>query len=312
MSQTDNFPFVSVIIPVKNGADRLRLCLEALRQQTYPRHMYEIIVADNDSTDDIASVARANPGVCFVHEKLPGPAAARNAGVAQAKGEMLAFTDADCIPKPEWIAEGVCALEHAQIIGGRIDVIPPRSHAPSVIEKYSYATSFRQHHFVNNNSFAATGNIFMRRNTWAAVGPFDARLIAHEDVEFCHRAKKKGIETVYAHAAVVTHPIHYSNVASLLRKVAYHTRGSVQYWRLQGGHTMPLFSALLKDIFPIDALSRTTSRRREVGCMRMPILLIATIRIFLFGPIQFFSRLYFAAQGNRIFMRQYAPPEKGI
>jgi len=90
---------VSVIVPAYNAARTLGACLEALGQQTMPREQYEIILVDDGSTDDTAQIAGRYAGVKVLKlARNRGAAAARNAGIAAAQGELLLFTDADCIP----------------------------------------------------------------------------------------------------------------------------------------------------------------------------------------------------------------------
>jgi len=117
--------FVSVIIPVFNEPQRIRKALESLVNQTYPRDTYEIIAADNGSLDATPLVLeeyrkKHSDLLCFVVEnKIQSSYAARNKGVREARGEILAFTDSDCLPARDWIESGVRALqEHAAACGG--------------------------------------------------------------------------------------------------------------------------------------------------------------------------------------------------
>src|SRR5688572_5665963 len=96
-------PVVSVIIAVWNSPCQIRQCLAALERQTLPRDQFEILVVDNGSTDDTAAVAHAVPGVTVIEEARPGSYAARNRGLVAARGEYVAFTDADCLPAPDWL-----------------------------------------------------------------------------------------------------------------------------------------------------------------------------------------------------------------
>jgi glycosyltransferase involved in cell wall biosynthesis len=117
-------PFVSAIVPVLNDAKRLKKWLEALAAQTYPKDAYGIIVVDNGSTDGAReAVERFN--LKYIREPAQGLHKARNAGIMTAKGEILAFTDADCIPAPDWLERGVSVVLSTPDCGlaaGRIDV----------------------------------------------------------------------------------------------------------------------------------------------------------------------------------------------
>ena len=87
--------FVSVIIPVFNDAERLKICLTALEKQTYPQDYYEVIVVDNGSDENLENVVKQFTQAKLAYYPELGSYAARNHGIALAKGEILAFTDAD-------------------------------------------------------------------------------------------------------------------------------------------------------------------------------------------------------------------------
>src|SRR3546814_8574240 len=91
-------PLISVIIAVWNGRATIGRCLDAVRAQSLPSEELEIIVVDNGSSDGTAEIARSVPGVIVLTEHRPGSYAARNRGLAHARGTYVAFTDADCRP----------------------------------------------------------------------------------------------------------------------------------------------------------------------------------------------------------------------
>src|SRR5689334_23846816 len=91
---------VSVIVPAYNAADTLPECLLSLGRQMRAPH--EIIVVDDGSTDETAAIARDFGAWVVATQRRSGPAAARNLGVANARGNIVAFTDADCAPSPGW------------------------------------------------------------------------------------------------------------------------------------------------------------------------------------------------------------------
>jgi glycosyltransferase involved in cell wall biosynthesis len=98
-------PSVSVVVPVYNGASTIGACLEALLAQTYDPALTEIIVVDNNSTDGTPDLVARYP-VALLHERdIQTSYAARNRGVAHAGREIVAMTDADCVPEPDWLAQ---------------------------------------------------------------------------------------------------------------------------------------------------------------------------------------------------------------
>jgi GT2 family glycosyltransferase len=197
---------VSVIIPARNAARTLPDTLEALEQQTLPREGYELIVVDDRSTDDTRALVRASNLARLVEmPRRGGSYAARNLGLDHARGEVLAFTDADCHPMDDWLQRGVSDLdEHAaDLLGGYID-LPLRPH-PSVTELLDVCYYLDQARFAQMG-FAATANLFVRRAVFDRVGPFDGTLTSNGDREFCLRATAHGFTFAYSPRTVIVHP----------------------------------------------------------------------------------------------------------
>jgi glycosyltransferase involved in cell wall biosynthesis len=194
---------VSVVVPVRDGAHVLSGCLDALGAQV-GAPAYEVVVVDNGSSDGSGDLARAHPAVTrVVVEATPGSYAARNAGIAAAAGDVLAFTDADCRPRPDWLAAGLQALVDADLVGGA--VVPVRSAAPTVWERYDRAVYLDQARAVRDEGYAATANLLVARRVLDAVGPFDATLRSSGDLEWGQRATAAGWRLVHAPDAVVDH-----------------------------------------------------------------------------------------------------------
>ncbi len=203
---------VSVVIPVKDDAARLEVCLEALTRQTLAAGAFEIIVVDNGSTrDDPRGVVAGFPGVRFETENTPGPAAARNRGMAVSRGGVIAFTDADCIPEPGWLEEGLkalAALPNGGMAGGRIFAVLSDPVQPSILGWFDRIYYFDQESCLNRWHFALTANLFVSRAVVEAVGSFDVRFreAAGEDVDFGQRVWQAGWPQAFAAAAAVRHP----------------------------------------------------------------------------------------------------------
>jgi glycosyltransferase involved in cell wall biosynthesis len=194
---------VSIVVPVRDGAAVLDHCLDALAgQEDAPPS--EVIVVDNGSRDATAELANQHPIVDRVVVELrPGSYAARNAGIAEAKGAVLAFTDADCRPEGRWLAEGIAALDKGDLVGG--DVIPCGSPSPTIWERYDRAQYLRQGDSVAKEGFAATANLFVAARVIERIGPFDAGLRSGGDFDLCKRAAASGFRLVHAPAARVHH-----------------------------------------------------------------------------------------------------------
>lgn len=204
-------PFVSVIIPVFNDGERLRLCLAALDQQTYDRSRWEAIVVDNgsDDLDLIKSVVESHDGVVLAQEPTPGSYAARNTGLTLAQGDIIAFTDADCMPAPDWLERGVGHL-NAQadcgLVAGRVAVFPENPARPNLLETYDMVIGFPQEEHLKYFKGGATANLFTRRQVIDRVGPFNQSLKSFGDFEWGHRVFLAGYGQTYAADVEVQHP----------------------------------------------------------------------------------------------------------
>ena len=206
--------FVSVIVPVFNDAARLRLCLAALSNQTYGRANYEVIVVDNGSalSAQIPAVVGDFSGVVYALETQTGSYAARNKGLTLAKGEILAFTDADCIPADNWLERGVAQLtkiEDCGLVAGKIELFF-RGDRANPIELYESVTAFPQQTLLSQQRGAATANVFTFRTVMDTVGPFDASLRSNGDIEWGQRVFAAGYRQVYAPDTCVAHPARFT------------------------------------------------------------------------------------------------------
>ncbi len=216
---------VSVIIPFHEELTLLEKCLAALEVQTYPREHVEILAIDNGTKSDLAPLKSRFPRVHWLEEKRVGSYAARNRGLQEARGDVIAFTDSDCLPAPTWIEAGVRALDAlgATIVGGRVDYLDPGRplNACEIFEEMVFLLG-NQRLLVERRNIAATANIFARRDAIVRVGPFDAELMTFGDGAWTMNAVAKGEILRYADGAVVQHPRRstYRGVSRKARRVA--------------------------------------------------------------------------------------------
>jgi glycosyltransferase involved in cell wall biosynthesis len=216
-----------VIIPVFNAATELRVCLAALEHQSYPGGRFETIVVDNGSDEPVRQVIGERADVRWLAESRPGSYAARNRGLAEARGDVIAFTDADCRPDVQWLEQGVRRLlaePRAGLVGGGIDLSVRDPLSPTAVELYERLTAFPQERYLEAYGFAATANLFTTREVVERVGPFDERLRSGGDNEWAQRVAAAGYERCYAAGARVAHPAR-SSLAELGRKIARVTGG---------------------------------------------------------------------------------------
>lgn len=214
MVQT-SLPFVSVIIPVFNDGVRLKRCLSALAQQTYPSDLYEVIVVNNgsDPAENIAGIVAQFPQAIYTDESQPGSYAARNKGMTVAKGTAIAFTDADCIPAADWIEQGVQLLQTPKVglVGGKIECSFVDPTHPTAVELYeSLWYPLPQQEFVENHHFAATANLFTFASVIQQVGGFDRTLKSNGDREWGQRVHQAGYALIYGETIQVIHPARHS------------------------------------------------------------------------------------------------------
>jgi len=220
-----NINLVSVIIPVYNDQSGIDTCIEAIAEQSWPHDRCEVIVVDNGSNPPISMDTMHGDFVRLVCCTTPGSYAARNAGIAAARGDVLAFTDADCQPDRNWISAGVAALEDAQglcIIGGEVTL--SLSQNPTTVERYQHLAGFMQRENIERLGFTVTANLFATHEQVERIGPFDEKLLSGGDREWSWRASRAGYSVRYAaNAAVRTSP--RTTLAGAIRQTRRTTGG---------------------------------------------------------------------------------------
>lgn len=227
-------PRVSVIVPVFDDALRLRRCVASiLAQREEVDGPLEVLVADNGSSDDPAGALAGLDEVRMVHEPRPGSYAARNRAASLARGDVLAFTDADCVPRAGWLRAGLAKLDGPpamDIVVGEIELFDETESdsrpTDPVVQAYETVTAFRQRHYVEALGFGPTANLFVRRSTFDAVGGFDPSLRSGGDKLFGQHAVAAGHRLGFAPEAAVGHPF---------RGTRQHLEAKVR--RLVGGDT---------------------------------------------------------------------------
>lgn len=208
---------ISVIIPHLNQESHLRASLEALHRQEGLAARREIIVVDNGSARLPVEVCAAWPDVRLVQERTPGPGPARNRGIREAHGDILAFIDADCRADPGWLAaiEAAFAKPGTHIIGGDVRVGYESPSRPTFLEPYESIYSYRNNEHIAEG-FSGTGNLATLPSVAAAVGPF-AGIETAEDRDWGLRAGTKGYVIRYVPEMIVYHPARKS-FSELTRK----------------------------------------------------------------------------------------------
>ncbi len=245
-------PFVSIIIPVWNDAERLQLCLTALENQTYPQHRFEVLVVDNGSDVSIEPVVRQFHQAKMLVEPSRGSYTARNKGILYAQGEVLAFTDADCIPEADWLEKGTSHLltvPNCGLVGGHIQFSFKNPNRPTAAEVYDQFFFLQQEFYLKTENFAATANVFTYKNVFDRVGLFNSTLKSGGDREWGKRVFAAGYAQSYAADAVICHPARDS-VKKLQKKVARVARATYYLNRDRPYFPLVLLKFVLSDLKP--------------------------------------------------------------
>lgn len=279
-------PFISIIVPVYNDPDGVRTTLESLLELDYPTDRYEILVVDNDSTDEtpetIQSYVDEYPHVRhLLEQEVQSSYAARNTAIEAARGEVFAFIDADMHVDADWLDRVAAELDDsgADYMGCDVELYFPGDR--TLADKFDLLRGFDIDRYVNDLQFAPTCCLVVRREVMETVGTFDERLVSSGDLEFGNRVAAAGFDIHYASDITMYHPTR-SSLRSNIKKAARIGRGRYQlskyYPERYGSKLRRLFNPigylpplpwLLKDTFRgWGELSRT----EKVG-----IYIIATI-----------------------------------
>ena len=185
---------ISVIVPARDAEATLGACLDGLAAQDAE---HEVIVVDDGSTDGTRALA-TRAGARVIDGGGRGPGAARDAGVAAARGDVLAFTDADCVPEPGWLRAGLAALERAELVQGA--VAPERTPGP-----YDRTVSVQR-----LSPLWEAANVFVTRAAFpgfsGGLHPRNGKELG-EDVLMGWRAVRSGARVAYAPEARVRHAV---------------------------------------------------------------------------------------------------------
>lgn len=197
---------ISVIIPTYKCTDGLKKLLASLTSNTVDFN-WEIIVADNEGSSDVRALVGSLSNACYVYEPSPGSYAARNAAVALASGDILAFVDSDCWVTPDYLASIADAMKDVKVkvVGGPVCVEICGSRS-SLWANLDSLFAFRVEQSIQHKGVTLTANLVVRREHFLRVGYFNALLKSGGDTEWCYRSKAIGFPVLLKRNIVVYHP----------------------------------------------------------------------------------------------------------
>jgi len=229
-------PTVTVVVPVRNGTKVLPLCLNAMKTQSYPAELFEVIVIDDESTDDTAKMVESMAAewqatgiktkLRLIRKPWGGAGAARNRGVAEAWGEVVLFTDADCEPVSTWIEEMMKPLADPSVQAVAGGYLTKQSSAVARLAQAEFEDRYRYVARYKYVDIAFTHSAAVRKPAFIQSKGFDERIPNNaDDLELSYRLAVSGHPIVFAPKGLVyhQHPATWSDY--IKKKIG---RG---YWR---------------------------------------------------------------------------------
>jgi GT2 family glycosyltransferase len=230
-------PFFSIIIPTYNRPQQLAACLQSLAQLEYPRERFEVIVVDDGSPTSLEMAsARVRQQICvrLIQQANSGPAAARNNGAKQAKGDFLVFTDDDCTPAPDWLQKlATIFKENPECLAGGRTVNRLPDNLFSTTSQLIVDIVYRHYNADPQHArFFASNNMAMPAQRFHELGGFNANFRTSEDRELCDRWRQRGWQMIYAEDAIIYHA-HDLTFVEFCRQHFNYGRGAYRYHQIR-------------------------------------------------------------------------------
>ena len=244
-----DYPYVSIIIPAYNAQDTLQRCLDSIMRIDYPGERREVILVNNNSHDATEDIAQRYP-ITVVYEKMQSSYAARNRGIQHAKGDILAFTDTDCIVTPQWIKTLLTSYDNPEIgcFAGNIKSYQPKTLAECFAAKDEENHNQKRSLKTGYLPAANTANVAYRKEVFQKIGLFKSNLKSGGDAELTWRlVRHGGYKIIYVPEAVVYHQ-HRTSIADLYRQHRKYGESITDLLRLYPGSCGDTYW-FIKDIF---------------------------------------------------------------
>jgi len=201
-------PVVSFIIPARNEEEMIGPCLDAINETDYDSRVFECILVDNNSVDNTAKIGRLKGARVFIMPEA-SISALRNFGAKEAKGDFLAFIDADCVVDKDWLRNTLRHFQDPEV--GCVGSYPSIPEKSSWVQK-AWTLQTRRKGCVEEVDWLPSMNILVRKSAFEDVGRFDEALITCEDVDFCYRLKKNKYKII---SDSTIESVHFGEAATL-------------------------------------------------------------------------------------------------
>jgi cellulose synthase/poly-beta-1,6-N-acetylglucosamine synthase-like glycosyltransferase len=281
-------PFISVIVPTKNNEKQVVNCIKSLLAQDYPSDCYEIIISDGHSDDKTASIARQFD-VLVLEDDGGCRASGCNKGFEHSKGELIAFTDVDCVVDKHWLRNVVKYFEQETVAGVGGPNLPPKE-APNLTHAVHHvsllspsAIDFSAVHEVR--TIAGCNSIY-RKKLVKEFFPLPETSAA-EDTLLNYRLTKAGHRLLSAPDVMVWHDRHYKTIKSLLKQLILYGKGAAQIEREAKGFVHP-FQKFAGIFLPILAILGVITLLIDV--VFFLLLIGASVLVFSFVFFKVLSR----------------------
>jgi len=284
VARTVTKPSASIIIPTYNRLSSLRRLLEAIGRQTYQPSDFEVIVVDDGSADNTVEFVRHWPAeysLRVLQQRHAGPAAARNCGVIEARGDLIVFLDDDVVPLPGLLAAHVSAhaAEAGLVVIG--PMLPPGDWPRPIWVRWEEEQLLSQYRAMQTGQWSCTarqfytGNASMARGRFIEAGGFDVSFQRAEDVELGYRLHELGARFVFLPEAEVLH-YAWRSFDSWCHTPYQYGRYDVVMQRDKGRQTLTWATREFQDRNPINrAVVRLCTGRRPV--VRGAVAVLATV-----------------------------------
>lgn len=284
---TPRFAFFSVIVPSYNRREEIAELLESFRALDFPRDRFELIIADDGSSDDTAALVESvrdsvDFTLHFHRQENAGPGAARNMGMERARGDFFIFIDSDCTVAPQWLAaiDRDLTANEADAFGGPDSY---RDDFPPLLKAINYSmTSFITTGGIRGHKKKQLGRYYPRsfnmglsRAVWERIGGFGG-LRHGQDIEFSHRIITSGAKVVLVPDAVVFHK-RRTSIKKFYRQVFNWGVARINLYKIDAG--------MLEPVHALPAVATLGVLLVVLATLLFPVVWSATRWLFLLGVL---------------------------